>query len=363
MRYILEPNGSVSSSIEPPRALTAGHVLVHVHAFCLILPDIPRSGYSFAGTVIEAFEGEVWQIGAKVWGYTSTAGYSDQVIVPQWAVYKMRTDRTFAKSATLAGPALLGVHAMQIGQVPATGRPKVLIHGGNTAIGTFAIQAARVMKCDVEVTTPLEHRERCRQLGCNGFVDLIAGKPNGETIAAFRARPESNFHLVIDTLADDSSLYSNIEKFTREHAKYVTIKQQSVSWGGWIKRMTTSVPRIYELLTNPLLYESGAHYLKIVSNMLNHPDFVDIEIQEEYSIEDLALATETLKSNQGFGCIVINLISAHSEEFGDILEAAEAKGLRPKSSETSRTRISQEPRASNGRRRSGSSPKDVFTIE
>lgn len=364
MRYRLDAKGATTSIDSPLIKINPGSLLVQVHAFCLLSADSVKSGYSFAGTVLEAFEGSSWRIGSKVWGFTTSQDYSDQVSVPEWAVHKMKTNLTFAESATLAGPAVLSVHALQIGQVPASGHPRVLIHGGHTGIGSFAIQAARVMKCEVEVTTTLEYRERCRDLGCNGFVDLIEGTPHGNTIASFRARPERNFHLVIDTLADDASLYDYIEKFTHENAKYVTVKERSVSWGGFLKKMTTSVPRDYEYLTNPLISEKASNYLEIVSNMLNNHDFVGIEIQEEYNIEELSAAVRAAVDNRGFGCIVVHLVSPDSVEFQETLLAAQTKGLSPARQQDAKAVTSVTTTKSNeGRKRSLSLSKNPFSIE
>lgn len=325
-RWQLDSRGTLIETETTPPQLTPGHVLVHIHALCLLPAESLRLGHSFSGTVLQSFHNSPWSIGSRVWGYCTNTDISEQVIVPDWAIHKLKTNLSFVENATLAGPALLACHALQIAALPGSGRPRVLVHGGHTAIGTFAIQAARVMKCDVEATVPLEYREACRELGCAEFIDLQDSIPHGITLASFRGRRERNFHLVIDTLADDISIYDNIEKFTHEHSKYVTVKERSVSWGGFLKRMTTSVPRDYHYLKISLSSENAKKQLDLVSNLITHPEFIRIVVQDEYSIEDLATALKAADGPVGLGCVVVELSGAYSTSFDELLEAAMKAG-------------------------------------
>lgn len=363
MKYQIDSKASVIATDVASIPLTPGNVLVQVHALCLLPSDSSKAGLSFAGTVLEAFEGGLWQIGAKVWGFSTSREYTDQVTVPEWAVHKMKTNLTFSESATLAGPALLSVHALETAGLPADKKPRVLVHGGHTAIGTFAIQVARIMKCEVEATTPLEYRARCRELGCNEFVDLIEGTPHGATLASFRGRRERNFHLVIDTLADDASLYDYIEKYTHENAKYMTIKERSVSWAGFVKKLTTSVPRAYEYLTNPLTMENANKYLGIVNEIPGQNDFVSIELQEEFVVEDLPAAIRAVEKSEGFGCVIVQLVSPDSTGFQNTLLEAQANGLKAKSQKSGP--ITPSSKSRDGRKSSLSLPvvKSSFGIE
>lgn len=363
-KWTTNARGTVTcQDVETPR-ISPGQALVQIHALCLLPLDCSKSGYSFAGTVMKSFNNSLYKIGAKVWGFHQTVSlneYSSVVVVPEWAIHKMKTNLSFAESSTLGGPALLACHALQVAQIPAAGKPRVLIHGGHTALGTFAIQAARIMKCEVECTAPLTHRAACRDLGCSDFVDLIEGTSAGTTLASFRGRWERNFHLVIDCLGDDISLYDNIERYTREGSKFITIKERSISWGGFIKRFTTSVPRDYIYLSSPLTSENGVKKLDLVSNLLGHSDFIGIEIQEEYTIEDLPLALAAVESGAGFGCTVVEVSSPDSAEFEDTLEAAFKEGQLSVDVHEGEAR---RPQKSFDRSRRGSGAvKNVFSLE
>ncbi|CCX35441.1 Predicted protein [Taphrina deformans PYCC 5710] len=367
-KWTINGTGAVASQEVTLPLLTPGNVAIQVHAVCLLPLDCAKSGYSFSGTVISSFTNSQYPIGAKVFGFFATSTqkeYHAQIITPEWSIHKMKTNLSFLESSTLAGPGLLACHALQVAQLPGSGRPRVLIHGGQTGLSTFLIQAARVMKCEVECTAPVEFRDSCKNLGCGDFVDLIEGTPAGLTLSSFRGRWERNFHAVFDCLGDDITLYDYIEKYTHEGSKYITVKERSVSWAGFFKRLTTSVPHDYIYLSSPLTAENAKQKLDVVYNLLGHQDFVGIEIQDEYSIEDLGAALRAVRENTGFGCTVVEVTSPDTEEFEDLLDEAKQTGqLSVEAYEAENSRGGKKGNGGVRSRRGSLVPKkDVFSLE
>jgi NADPH:quinone reductase-like Zn-dependent oxidoreductase len=140
--------------VRPP-VPAAGQVLVAVHAVCLVQMDMPKLGCAFSGTVVFAppapSTGDSttqivpWQAGDKVWGRNDAGSTLAEIVaVPAYALRKMKTDRTFVECATLGGPALLACRALQQAALDPDGKPKILVHGAHTGLGTFLIQFAKV---------------------------------------------------------------------------------------------------------------------------------------------------------------------------------------------------------------------------
>lgn len=319
IRKCVVNHGKVIVTRQQTPKLISGHLLVQVHAVCLTSVDIPVAGSSFSGTILQACEGSKWQSGAKIWGRIDSGALADIILVPDWAIYKMKTTMTFEEASTLAGPCLMSCKALQMASLPAEGRPKVLIHGGHTGVGTFAIQSSRVLRCDVEATTPLDFKDQCRDLGVGDFVDLQDGTDNGTILASFRGRRPRNFHLVIDTICDDTSIYDMLERFTHEGAKYVTLKPQSISWTASFKRTISGSPREYAYLDGRITKDDAGRWFELVARLINSPEFISIELQDEYDFEDLEAAIRAAELNTGFGCIVVNVSDPNDELFQSTL--------------------------------------------
>jgi NADPH:quinone reductase-like Zn-dependent oxidoreductase len=141
-------------TVHAPRP-AIGEVLVAVHAVCLMPGDVAKLGCAFSGTVVFApsapsmaddFEKvHDWKAGDKVWG-RSDAGWalSEIITVPAYALHKKDPKKSFAECATLGGPALLACRAVQQAFLGPEEKPKILVHGAHTALGTFAVQFAKV---------------------------------------------------------------------------------------------------------------------------------------------------------------------------------------------------------------------------
>ena len=351
MKKWIVTHGSVRLSQADVPTIAPGQLLIQVHAVSLVSIDLPLAGTAFSGTVLQSYEECKWLPGARVWGRTDQGALSEIIVVPEWAVYKMRTNLTFEEAATLAGPGLMACKALQMATLPAEGRPKILVHGGHTALGTFAIQAARVLKCDVEATTAPDDRAQCKELGVCDLVDLQDDIDYGTTLASFRGRRPRNFHLVIDTLSDDASIYDNLEKFTHEGAKYITTKPQSVSWSASILRRLSGSPREYAYLDGSIRKDDAAKWFELVVRLISSPDFYNIELQDEYSFDDVEAAYAAVEKSSGFGCLVVSVTDAQSESFNTSLSQYKYHGQLSKE-EYEKTKQTKGLSMSSGRRSS-----------
>ncbi|ORY84308.1 hypothetical protein BCR37DRAFT_391898 [Protomyces lactucae-debilis] len=328
VRYTNQSSNRNATTIVRERVPTPGpgQVLVAVHAVCLDASSIhPVLSRSFSGTVVfappaaladDTTQTITWHAGDRVWGRVGRASdaVAEIIAVPRYALRKMKTDRTFAEASTLAGPGLLAFRALQMADLAKEGRPRVLVHGGNTGIGTFVIQFAKIMQCDVEVTirpSEIEFKQNCRDLGADDFVDLQEEISYGKTLASFRGRWERNFSAVIDCVGNETSLYDKMSQYTREGSKYLTIKSQSISWKSAIFKKLSVSPREYVYLDDSLTEQEAQKQLELIVRCIDSPEFVDIEVQDVFSLEETDEAIAKKLANSGFGCIVIEVMPAN----------------------------------------------------
>ncbi len=134
-----------------------------------VVADIP--GLEVAGEVVEV-GGNVtrFKTGDRVCALLAGGGYASEVSVSELCAFPMPSDLTYAQGASLP-EALYTVwlNVFELGQL----RPqqKILIHGGSSGIGSFAIMLAKAFDCEITVTVGSELKAAyCRELGAHQCV-------------------------------------------------------------------------------------------------------------------------------------------------------------------------------------------------
>ncbi|MGW5880013.1 NAD(P)H-quinone oxidoreductase [Nocardiopsis terrae] len=181
---ITEPGGPevLSWSEVPEPAPQRGEVLVEVAATAVNRADVAQRqgnyppppgaseypGLECSGTVLElgpGTEGSGWSVGDEVCALLTGGGYAERVAVPVGQLLPVPHGVGLAEAAALPEVActvwsnLVMVGGLRAGQT-------VLVHGGGSGIGTFAVQFARALGARVAVTAgSAEKLERCRELG------------------------------------------------------------------------------------------------------------------------------------------------------------------------------------------------------
>ena len=181
---ITEPGGpeALSWSEVPEPVLQEGEVLVDVAATAVNRADVAQRlgnyppppgaseypGLECSGTIAElgpGTEGSGWSVGDQVCALLTGGGYAERVAVPVGQLLPVPRGVSLVEAAALPEVActvwsnLVMVGGLRAGQT-------VLLHGGGSGIGTFAIQFARTLGARVAVTAGSDAKlERCRELG------------------------------------------------------------------------------------------------------------------------------------------------------------------------------------------------------
>ncbi|WP_017590209.1 NAD(P)H-quinone oxidoreductase [Nocardiopsis ganjiahuensis] len=181
---ITEPGGpeALSWSEVPDPVLQEGEVLVDVAATAVNRADVAQRqgnyppppgaseypGLECSGTIAELGPGTAesgWSVGDQVCALLTGGGYAERVAVPVGQLLPVPRGVGLVEAAALPEVActvwsnLVMVGGLRSGQT-------VLLHGGGSGIGTFAIQFARALGARVAVTAGSDEKlERCRELG------------------------------------------------------------------------------------------------------------------------------------------------------------------------------------------------------
>jgi|SRR5215472_2135646 len=180
----------------------AGEVLIDVTASGLNRADLlqrqghyppppgasPYPGLECSGRIAALGDGVTgWRVGEEVCALLSGGGYAEQVAVPAGQVLPVPDGVALTDAAALPEVActvfsnLAGIAHLAEGET-------VLVHGGASGIGTFAIQFARALGARVACTAGSPAKlARCRELGADlaisyrdeDFVEAIADFTSG----------------------------------------------------------------------------------------------------------------------------------------------------------------------------------------
>ncbi|MCK9871960.1 NAD(P)H-quinone oxidoreductase [Nocardiopsis dassonvillei] len=187
---ISEPGGpEVLAWTEVPDPVPGeGEVLVDVAASAANRADVSQRqgnyppppgaseypGLECSGTVAAlgpGTEDSGWSVGDRVCALLSGGGYAEKVAVPVGQLLPVPAGVDLVEAAALPEVActvwsnLVMVGGLRAGET-------VLVHGGGSGIGTFAVQFARALGARVAVTAGSgEKLERCRELGAEILIN------------------------------------------------------------------------------------------------------------------------------------------------------------------------------------------------
>lgn len=192
-----------------------GEVLVRVHAAGLNRGDLyqasgewkPQPGTSdvlgleVAGTVVGVGPGVTgWRAGDRVCALLSGGGYAGYAVAPEGQCLPLPDGLSMVEGASLPETAFTCWMTLAMQARLAEGET-VLVHGGGSGIGTFAMQLARCLGARVLVTAGSEaKRERCRCLGADVAIDY---RGDGFVESVLEATGGRGFDVVLDMVAGD----------------------------------------------------------------------------------------------------------------------------------------------------------------
>ncbi len=126
----------------------------------------PYPGLECAGRVIALGDGVVgWQVGDEVCALLAGGGYAEQVAIPAGQVLPLPSGTTVTQAASLPEVACT-VYSNVVQLAGLTRGETLLVHGGASGIGTFAIQLGVALGARVACTAGSPAKlDRCRELG------------------------------------------------------------------------------------------------------------------------------------------------------------------------------------------------------
>lgn len=135
--------------------------------------DVP--GLECSGVVGAVGDGVVgWQVGDEVCALLAGGGYATRIAVP--AVQCLPVPRGLGLVTAAALPeAACTVWSNVVTAGRLTNGETLLVHGGASGIGTFAIQVGKALDARVVVTASAKKLQRCLDLGADEAYDYTAG--------------------------------------------------------------------------------------------------------------------------------------------------------------------------------------------
>ena len=135
-------------------------------------PDVP--GLECSGTVAAVGAGVVgWEAGDEVCALLAGGGYATRVAVPAVQCLPVPRGVPVVEAAALPEAACsVWSNVVTVGRL--TAGETLLVHGGASGIGTFAIQLAKALDARVAVTASAAKLDRCRALGADEAIDYAA---------------------------------------------------------------------------------------------------------------------------------------------------------------------------------------------
>jgi putative PIG3 family NAD(P)H quinone oxidoreductase len=224
---VAEPGGpEVMQWTEVPDPVPQrGEVLVEVAASAVNRADLlqraglyepppgasPILGMECSGRILDVNGVPGWNAGDEVCALLAGGGYAERVVVPAGQLLPVPTGVSLVDAAALPEVActvwsnLVTVAGLHAGQT-------LLVHGGGSGIGTFAIQFARAVGADVITTARASKLETLRKLGAPTVIDYETQDFVGEV----RGATENRGADVILDIIGAAYLDRNIQALARD---------------------------------------------------------------------------------------------------------------------------------------------------
>lgn len=180
----------------------------------------------------------------------------------------------------------------------------VFINGGSGGTGTFGIQIAKAIGCDVTTTCSTANVELCKSLGADEVIDY-----KKQDIVEALKKSGKKYDLVVDNVGHDTSLYWRCHEYTSSGAQYVQVGAPSALLGfaGIAKMMVWPTllgggKRPYQFLGAKTKYED----LKQIGQWMQEGKVKAI-IDQKFAFEDAPKAFEKLKTGRAKGKVVVEV--------------------------------------------------------
>lgn len=264
-------------------------------------------GMEVAGTVVKTgTQVSRWKEGDQICALLSGGGYAEYTAVDERLCFRVPSDLTLEEAAAIP-EALVTVHA----NVFATGglKPgeKLLVHGGSSGIGTFAIQMAKLQQAHIFVTAGTDEKtQACLKLGA----DVAINYHKEDFVTAIRhATASQGVDVILDMIGGDyvPRNLSVLASFGRhisiatQHGRSTTLDLRDIM----LKRLllTGSTLRARSLDEKAhLVFECGQKWERFL-----HQKRLKPLIYKQYHIKEVAEAHKMMESGAHIGKITLKI--------------------------------------------------------
>jgi NADPH:quinone reductase-like Zn-dependent oxidoreductase len=181
---------------------------------------------------------------------------------------------------------------------------KILINGGSGGVGTFGIQIAKALGCDVTATCSGKNADLCKQLGADDVIDYRT-TPVVEALK----RSGKQYDLIVDNVFAEPQLYWQSHHYLKPAGQFVTVTSEFT---------IHSIANLAGVFTIPSWLGGGKRKAKFVGVVAKKQDFetvatwmkegkVKASIEEVVPLEQLGDAYAKLKTGRTRGKIIIRI--------------------------------------------------------
>ncbi|KAJ2917243.1 hypothetical protein MD484_g3207, partial [Candolleomyces efflorescens] len=235
----LKTDWPVSKKLQP------GQVLVKIQASALnpvgyktlkLIPDflgqrpyIPE--FDFSGIVVDSNDSKEYSNGDPVYGWirldaslkSKQGALAEYIALPQDNIQKRPPNLTPLESA---GICLVALTALQtLDRIKLEKDQTILINGGSTAVGQYAIQLAKIRGAKVVATASAKNEQFVRDLGADEFIDYTKVGPLHQYL--INNPPSTKYNVIFETVGIfDPSLYTYSKKYLAPNGVFVSVGPQ-----------------------------------------------------------------------------------------------------------------------------------------
>ncbi|KAJ4358594.1 uncharacterized protein N0V89_003178 [Didymosphaeria variabile] len=307
----------------PFRPLAPGEALIRVHAASLnpvdyklaevpligrlAIPKPATPGLDFAGVVARPGPNSALKAGQRVFGKLEPkqqyGTLGEYIIGSAAGTVPLPDGVSFEEGATLG---VCGLVTYQCLVKNVKRGDRVLVNGGSGGTGTFAVQIAKALGCEVVTTCSSANVQLCKDLGADEVIDYRT-----QSVTSVLENGEKKFDFVLDNVGEPAALYWKAPSFTKPGARYVQIGSQ------------VSLGFIYDLAFRfvvPTWLGGGQRPFSFAFASTNFDDYQGLAdllvkgqvkpvIDEVFELENAPKAYRKLRTGRARGKIVVRVVN------------------------------------------------------
>jgi NADPH:quinone reductase-like Zn-dependent oxidoreductase len=262
------------------------------------VPDVPRLGVDFAGTVEAVGNGVThFKVGDEVFG-GRTGAFAEYVTVRESrAVVLKPANVSFEQAASVPIAAISALQALRDKGHVQPGQ-KVLVNGASGGVGTFAVQIAKAFGAEVTGVCSTKNLSLVQSLGADHVVDYTRGD---------FTKGAQHYDLIFDTVGTHSLL--EYRRVLNPKGSLVMVGSATV--GDWIGFLITPLDAIIlsQFVSQkfiPFLAELNPKDLSILGELMQSGKMTPY-IDRRYSLKELPAAMRYVEAGHARGKVIITV--------------------------------------------------------